>query len=115
MRGRDRQAGKPFSYVRPEARVPQAPSVAGDQQVNPLLSPEHFPVDGTLIEAWATMKSFRPRDGSGEPPAPGRNEETAQTAPRPESTPRLRLGPVDGSNQYQQPPNRLPTTGSRLK
>jgi len=32
-------------------------------------------VDGTLIEAWASMKSFRPKDGSGEPPAPGRNGE----------------------------------------
>src|SRR5437762_10648969 len=31
--------------------------------------------DGTLIEAWASMKSFRPKDGSGEPPAPGRNGE----------------------------------------
>lgn len=30
-----------------------------------LLSAEHFSVDGTLIEAWASMKSFRPRD---EPP-----------------------------------------------
>ena len=32
-------------------------------------------MDGTLIEAWASMKSFRPKDGSGEPPAPGRNGE----------------------------------------
>src|SRR5579863_699393 len=30
-----------------------------------LLSDEHFTVDGTLIEAWAGMKSFRPKDGSG--------------------------------------------------
>jgi transposase len=28
-----------------------------------LLSDEHFTVDGTLIEAWAGQKSFRPRDG----------------------------------------------------
>ncbi len=27
-----------------------------------LLSSEHFSVDGTLIEAWASMKSFRPKD-----------------------------------------------------
>jgi len=27
-----------------------------------LMSDEHFSVDGTLIEAWASMKSFRPRD-----------------------------------------------------
>jgi transposase len=46
-----------------------------DPRVKPLLSTEHFSVDGTLIEAWASMKSFRPRDGSGEPPAPGRNGE----------------------------------------
>jgi transposase len=31
--------------------------------VNPLLSDEHFSVDGTLIEAWASHKSFRPKDG----------------------------------------------------
>jgi len=30
-------------------------------QVKPLLSDEHFSVDGTLIEAWASQKSFRPR------------------------------------------------------
>jgi IS5 family transposase len=46
-----------------------------DPQVRPLLSDEHFSVDGTLIEAWASMKSFKPKDGSGEPPAPGRNAE----------------------------------------
>jgi hypothetical protein len=39
------------------------------------LSSEHFSVDGTLIDAWASMKSFRPKDGSGEPPGPGRNGE----------------------------------------
>lgn len=44
-------------------------------QVRKLLSNEHFSVDGTLIDAWASMKSFRPKDGSGEPPAPGRNGE----------------------------------------
>lgn len=44
-------------------------------QVRRLLSSEHFSVDGTLIEAWASMKSFRPKDGSGEPPSPGRNGE----------------------------------------
>jgi transposase len=39
-----------------------------------LLSDEHFTVDGTLIEAWASMKSFRPQDEP--PPATGgRNPE----------------------------------------
>ena len=40
-----------------------------------LLSTDHFSVDGTLIEAWASMKSFRRKDGSGEPPTAGRNGE----------------------------------------
>ena len=41
-----------------------------------LLSTDHFTVDGTLIEAWASLKSFKPRDGSDEPPASGgRNTE----------------------------------------
>jgi len=35
-------------------------------RVKPLLSDEHFSVDGTLIEAWASQKSFRPKDGSGD-------------------------------------------------
>ena len=44
-------------------------------RVKRLLSSDHFSVDGTLIEAWASMKSFRPKDGSGEPPEDGRNGE----------------------------------------
>lgn len=39
------------------------------------ISGEHFSVDGTLLEAWASHKSFRPKDGSGDPPPPGRNAE----------------------------------------
>jgi transposase len=50
-------------------------AVLDQEAVKALLSDDHFSVDGTLIEAWASMKSFRPKDGSGEPPAPGRNGE----------------------------------------
>ena len=46
-----------------------------DPALKRLLSTEHFSVDGTLIEAWASMKSFRPKDGSDAPPGPGRNGE----------------------------------------
>lgn len=46
--------------------------VLNHPQVRKLLSSEHFSVDGTLIEAWASMKSFVPKDGGG-PPATGRN------------------------------------------
>src|ERR1700756_3986136 len=33
-----------------------------------LMSDEHFTVDGTLIEAWASLKSFKPKDGSHDHP-----------------------------------------------
>lgn len=40
-----------------------------------LVSNEHFTVDGTLLEAWASMKSFRPKDDqdSNDKNGPGRN------------------------------------------
>ncbi|MBX3452873.1 MAG: IS5 family transposase [Planctomycetaceae bacterium] len=36
-----------------------------------LLSSDHFTVDGTLIEAWASHKSFRPKGDDGSPPDQG--------------------------------------------
>ena len=53
-------------------------AVLAQPRVKRLLSTDHFSVDGTLIEAWASMKSFKPKDGSDEPPAAGggRNRET---------------------------------------
>jgi len=55
-------------------------AVLGQPEVRALLSDEHFSVDGTLIEAWASMKSFKPKaEAGGEPPAGdaggGRNRE----------------------------------------
>jgi transposase len=42
-----------------------------------LVSKEHFSVDGTLIQAWASHKSFRPKDGGDDqrPGGPGRNSQ----------------------------------------
>jgi hypothetical protein len=40
-----------------------------------LLSDEHFTVDGTLIEAWASLKSFRPKDTPPPEGGGGRNPE----------------------------------------
>jgi len=45
------------------------------KEVRGLLSDEHFSVDGTQVAAWASMKSFRAKDGSDEPPSAGRNGE----------------------------------------
>ena len=56
-------------------------AILAHREVAPLLSEEHFSVDGTLIKAWASMKSFQPKtegsppdvDGPDDPPrdAPG--------------------------------------------
>ena len=57
------------------------------KEVRKLLSDEHFSVDGTLIEAWASMKSFQPKPDAaapettgGDPPAPPATP-TAETEP----------------------------------
>src|SRR6202047_3193759 len=41
------------------------------ERARPHMSDEHFTVDGTLIEAWASQKSFRRKDGQGKRPGPG--------------------------------------------
>ena len=46
-------------------------AVLAQPKAKKLLSNDHFSVDGTLIEAWASMKSVKPKDGSDEPPAQG--------------------------------------------
>jgi hypothetical protein len=50
-------------------------AVLSQPKVKALLSDEHFSVDAALLEAWVSTKSFRPNDGSGPPPNPGRNGE----------------------------------------
>ncbi|MCA1605659.1 MAG: IS5 family transposase, partial [Acidobacteria bacterium] len=45
--------------------------VYGRAQAAGLTSDEHFSVDGTLIDAWASQKSFRRKDGSDEDPPKG--------------------------------------------
>jgi hypothetical protein len=62
---------------RPAARRPIAAKFFGgvlsQPRIEALLSDEHLSVDGTLIEAFASMNSFKPKDGAGdEPPARAR-------------------------------------------
>jgi transposase len=49
--------------------------VVEHKKVRRLLSRDHFSVDGTLIEAWASMKSFRPKDGDDDADPGGGNAE----------------------------------------
>jgi transposase len=53
-------------------------AVLAQPKVKRLLSSEHFSVDGTLIEAWASIKSFKPKEppDGGAPTGGGRNAPT---------------------------------------
>ena len=73
-------------------------AILGHREVAPLLSDDHFSVDGTLIKAWASMKSFKPKaegtspddEDPGGPPTQGDtpDDQTAETNPETASMPR---------------------------
>src|SRR5438128_7283875 len=50
-------------------------AVVAQAKLRRYTSSDHFSVDGTLLEAWASHKSFQPKDGPPAPPSPGRNAE----------------------------------------
>ena len=65
-------------------------AILAHRAVAPLLSDEHFSVDGTLIKAWASMKSFQPKaeaapsdaeGGPDDPPSPPPASDTATPEP----------------------------------
>ena len=84
-------------------------AILAHREVAPLLSDEHFSVDGTLVKAWASMKSFQPKpeisppddEGPGDPPSPDTTaadqpEQTqTETDPMPRPTRQSRNTEVD--------------------
>jgi transposase len=84
-------------------------AILAHREIAPLLSDEHFSVDGTLVKAWASMKSFQPKadaappddEGPGDPPSPNAtlepapSEITAETDPMPRNTKPHRNAEVD--------------------
>jgi transposase len=66
-------------------------AILAHREVAPLLSDEHFSVDGTLVKAWASMKSFQPKaegvppqdEGPGDPPDTTPPQKTSPPNPRP--------------------------------
>ncbi|MGY6695581.1 MAG: IS5 family transposase [Roseinatronobacter sp.] len=84
-------------------------AILAHREVAPLLSDEHFSVDGTLVKAWASMKSFQPKadavppddGGPGDPPTPDATLEPApsetptETDPMPSNTKPHRNAEVD--------------------
>lgn len=51
--------------------------VVAQAKLRRYVSSDHFSVDGTLLEAWASHKSFQPKGGPPVPPASGRNAEVS--------------------------------------
>jgi transposase len=88
------------------------------------VSSDHFSVDGTLLEAWASHKSFQPKDGPPVPRLPGRNATrltherharpraptTTTTTPSTSHRPRRQTSRVD----LQHPANRTARDPGRL-
>jgi len=81
-------------------------AILAHREVAPLLSDEHFSVDGTLIKAWASMKSFQPKaddtptdDDPGSTPGPdtpaGDQPHTTETDPMPRPNRQNRYAEVD--------------------
>lgn len=97
-------------------------AILAHREVAPLLSDEHFSVDGTLVKAWASMRSFQLKaeasppddDGLGDQPAPDTAPETepsetqAETAPKPSNTHRHRNAEVDFKSARMPPTYRPP-------
>ncbi len=72
-------------------------AILAHREVEPLLSDAHFSVDGTLVKAWASMKSFQPRDngvppdsGGGPDSPPAISPDEAPDQPRQETAPMTR-------------------------
>ena len=86
-------------------------SFAGQRQ---LLSRDHFTVDGTLIEAWASHKSLRRRDGSDDdqPPPDDPGNPTLDFRGERRSVTDLRsLGPVASARARTPSPSAWPISG----
>lgn len=61
-------------------------AILAHREVAPLLSDEHFSVDGTLVKAWPSMKSFQPNAGAAQPEDEGPGDPPASDV-TPETTP----------------------------
>ena len=75
-------------------------AILAHREVAPLLSDDHFSVDGTLVKAWASMKSFQPKPEAAPPeggdgPPPPAADAAADPSPSPETAPMTATKPRD--------------------
>lgn len=102
-------------------------AILAHREVTPLLSDDHFSVDGALIKAWASMKSFQPKpdsappddEGPGDPPVhdaapdqPARSEPGTAPMPAPLAATAMPRS-TSGVRSVRTPPMRRPPTRRR--
>lgn len=75
-------------------------AILAHREVKPFLSDDHFSVDGTLVKAWASMKSFRSKtegsqdnDDPGDPPDFDTADDDQPTTTEPGPMPRTKPSP----------------------
>jgi hypothetical protein len=104
-------------------------AILAHREVAPLLSDEHFSVDGTLIKAWASMKSFQQKtegtppdnEGPDDPPTPSIAPDTQPTQSEPETKPmphtnhRNRNAEVDFKGEKRSNATHASTTDSEAR
>jgi len=100
-------------------------AILAHREVAPLVSDDHFSVDGTLVKAWASMKSFQPKadatppdeEGPGDPPAsdtapePAISETPVETDPMPRNANRHRNAEVDFKGEKRSNATHASATG----
>ena len=88
-------------------------------EVKPLLSTEHFTVDGTLVNAWASLKSFVPKPEAGDdgPPAPpaagGDGEASSEPPTASDETPTMQSSGTDQTSRNAQEARSAPARQGR--
>lgn len=76
-------------------------AILAHDKVAPLLSDDHFSVDGTLVEAWASFKSFRPKAPPDSAPPPDEGSPPTETPRSTDDTQTkdASMKPTDTTNQ----------------
>src|SRR5690606_7393129 len=75
-------------------------AILAHREVAPLLSDDHFSVDGTLVKAWASMKSFQPKADDTPP------DDDASSPPGPDATAEDQPGPTEPETAAMPRPTR---------
>ena len=87
------------------SRTSSSPRWSRQAKLRRYVSSDHFSVDGTLLEAWASHKSFKPKDGPPAPPPAGRNAEVELPWADAARTRRMRRRPIPRRGMYRKSNN----------